>query len=177
LFYFSSALLTVSPRRGIRSIFSSTYYHRNNFYGCNSISGTSRRYNDNGYSSNNANTNLSTTATTSIITKLLPYKEERHKSIHIHITDDVVVQDTSSFLTQLQATVESAQAMGKLSVWIHIPMHRSSLMEAIATSSSSSSLNFQYHHAHGTIASLYLWLPQHQQCTIPPFATHHVVRY
>lgn len=105
---------------------------------------------------------------------LLPFKEERHKSIHIHVTEDVGRTDTSLFVSQLLSTVEVAKAMGKSSVWIHVPMNRASLIEAISTCSKS--YPFQFHHAQGTVASLYLWLPQHINCTIPPFATHHVVR-
>lgn len=151
-----------------------TVGRRSKFVGWSSTSRNSvRRYKSNDPTLMENTTNTFPTGVSEQVVPLLPFKEERHKSIHVHMTDDIGWIDTTHFISQLTATVEAAKAMGKSSVWIHVPMHRASLIEAISTSATS--YPFQFHHAQGTIASLYLWLPQNISCTIPPFATHHVV--
>ena len=130
----------------------------------------------------------------SFLSPLLPYETGSHNSIHIYISDQATYNNdtnknndcksntnekSDSFASRLTATVEAAKVMGKASVWVHVPIHRSSLIESMTTAPnqdpSSSNLNFQFHHAEGTMASLFLWLKEKEACKVPSFATHHVV--
>ncbi|KAL7579187.1 hypothetical protein ACA910_011358 [Epithemia clementina (nom. ined.)] len=77
--------------------------------------------------------------------------------------------DRSLFRQRLQATIQACRAQGNSSLWIHVPMERSSLLEdacAIA--------DFTFHHATNRTAVLNLWLPDAESNKVPEYATHHV---
>jgi 8-oxo-dGTP pyrophosphatase MutT (NUDIX family) len=82
------------------------------------------------------------------------------------VTEDVF--DRSGFRSRLNATLVACREMGKSSLWVEVPMSRSSLMEDMAE------FGLRFHHAEGEAAVLNLWLQDGQVSKIPVFATHNV---
>jgi ADP-ribose pyrophosphatase YjhB (NUDIX family) len=117
-------------------------------------------------------------------TQVLPYEKGSHGAVHIRIPernetgDESSVVDASNdpydaatFMTRLEVTVEAAKQIGSASVWVDVPMSRASLIEAMTH---GDNLKFEFHHAQGQIASLFLWLKEEVECKIPEYATHQV---
>jgi hypothetical protein len=113
------------------------------------------------------------------ITSILPFQPHPHNSLLIIVPDldsnssinHDMYTDKNIFSSSLQGTILSARAMKKSTIWIQIPMSRSSLIEQLLP------LGFQYHRAQGSVAHLYLWLNDSIPCKIPEYATHQVVRH
>lgn len=106
---------------------------------------------------------------------LLPFTNHTHNSLLLKIPkhdettdDDTVYNNKSIFIQAIQDAITFAKANKKSSIWIQVPMSRSSCMELLQP------LGFQFHHAQGYTTHLYLWLHETIPCKIPDFATHQV---
>ena len=109
----------------------------------------------------------------------IPFRNHTHNSLLVVIPDvpsqnatqenELLYNNKTLFSSSLKAMLTTAKAMQKSSVWIQVPMSRSSLMEELQP------LGFRFHHAHEFMAHLYLWLDDRVPCKIPDYATHQVV--
>ena len=112
--------------------------------------------------------------------EVLPFESHAHGSAIIKIPQKLekVIKDDNcldpfrktDFRRRLEATILACQNLKKSALWFQVPMNRSRLIEDMSDS------GFQYHHAEGNIANLYLWLNDKIECKIPSFGTHQVVR-
>jgi ADP-ribose pyrophosphatase YjhB (NUDIX family) len=103
----------------------------------------------------------------------LPYREGSHNSIEISIPREKKAEDTdvfaaATFLEKLTSTINECRERKKASIWVEVPMTRASLIEQMI------STGLKFHHAHGELAKLVIWLPEDTACKIPEYATHHV---
>jgi ADP-ribose pyrophosphatase YjhB (NUDIX family) len=100
---------------------------------------------------------------------VLPFENSAHNSATILVPkEENPLYVLETFESRLKSTCEMLKNMEKSSIWVEVPMSRSSLIEKM------SSLGFQYHHAQGTVAKLNLWLREDTESKVPEFATHHV---
>lgn len=108
--------------------------------------------------------------------EILPFQKHSHNSIKIIVPSDADTQlkeekddpyDTTTFQTKLEATIDTAQKLGKTAIWITIPISKASLMEQ------ASKLQFEFHHAEGNLATLNRWISS-DESRIPTYATHQV---
>jgi len=107
--------------------------------------------------------------------EVLPYEPHAHGSAMITIPSLTVPDDTNidpfretNFRDRLEATVLACRNLKKSALWLQVPMNRSRLIEYMSDS------GFQYHHAEGQVANLYLWLNDEIECKIPSYGTHQV---
>jgi ADP-ribose pyrophosphatase YjhB (NUDIX family) len=106
--------------------------------------------------------------------KILPFQKNNHNSIKITVPDieeqyskdDLYTVET--FHSKLEATIATAEQLGKTAIWITIPISRARLMEEASKS------GFVFHHAEGHNATLSKWLLNDVESRIPTFATHQV---
>lgn len=108
-------------------------------------------------------------------THLLPFEEWPHNSAKIVVpgkgehgedkTEDMF--DRETFSDRLNSTVATIRELEKSSVWVEVPITRSSLIEEMTD------LGFQFHHAQGDRSVLNLWL-KNSDSLVPEFATHHI---
>jgi 8-oxo-dGTP pyrophosphatase MutT (NUDIX family) len=105
---------------------------------------------------------------------ILPLEEGSHGSAKIIIpARSVGVDDPferSTFGENLEATVTACRGLGKSSIWVEVPMTRSSLIET----GSMHELGFRFHHAVDDKAVLNLWLRHDFESKIPEYSTHNV---
>ena len=109
---------------------------------------------------------------------VLPMEKGSHNSSRIFIPsarvkddDDDDVEDPfddQMFRQRLESTLYMCQALGKSSLWIHIPMTRARLIEDMVA------LGLRFHHAERMTAVLNVWLKTDCQSKIPEYATHNV---
>ena len=104
---------------------------------------------------------------------VLPVEEGSHESAKLVIPLEISEEDpfcTSMFFKRLRATVTACRQLGKSSIWVEVPMARSSLIE----SGDMFGLGFRFHHAVGDKSVLNLWLRETHESKIPDFSTHNV---
>ena len=109
--------------------------------------------------------------------QLLPFKDWPHNSVKIVIpgkeengkeqTDDLFNINKEEFSNRLNSTVSTIRELEKSSVWVEVPIERSSLIEEMVD------IGFQFHHAQGNRSVLNLWLKD-SKSLVPEFATHHI---
>jgi hypothetical protein len=100
------------------------------------------------------------------LSHLLPFEKSSHNSATIVVPDnDDAVFARGTFKDRLAETVAALGELKKTSVWVEVPMSRSSLIEEMVE------IGFQFHNAHGTSAKLNLWLPKDRESKVPEFAT------
>ncbi|TKY72272.1 Nudix hydrolase 2 [Spatholobus suberectus] len=75
--------------------------------------------------------------------------------------------DSTTFVSILRASVSHWKQLGKKGVWIKLPIHLVSLVEALVKE------GFWYHHAEPKYLMLVYWIPE-SPSTIPANATHRV---
>ena len=108
-------------------------------------------------------------------TRLLPFEESSHNSAKIVVPgreengedNEDGLFDKESFSDCLNSTVAAIRELEKSSVWVEVPITRSSLIEEMTN------LGFQFHHAQGDKSMLNLWL-KNSESLVPEFATHHI---
>ena len=107
---------------------------------------------------------------------LLPFAKGSHSSARISIpvntpgdNNDEDPFNKATFQDRLQATVSACRELGKSSVWVEVPMARSSLIET----GNMFALGFRFHHALDDQAVLNVWL-RDDESKIPEFSTHNV---
>ena len=103
---------------------------------------------------------------------ILPFEQGSHGSAKISVQVETGEQDpfcSSRFGERLRATVTACRELGKSSIWVEVPMVRSSLIE----SGDMFDLGFRFHHAIGDKSILNLWL-RDRASKIPDFSTHNV---
>lgn len=106
---------------------------------------------------------------------ILPFEKNSHNSIKITVEDldngNEGVDGPYSlpnFHSKLEATVATAQGLGKTAIWLTVPIARARLAEE------ASKAGFEFHHAEGNFATLCRWLLDDEESRIPTFATHQV---
>ena len=109
---------------------------------------------------------------------VLPMEKGSHNSSRIFIPsarvnddDDDDVEDPFDdqlFRQRLESTLIMCQALGKSSLWVHVPMTRARLIEDMVA------LGLRFHHAERMTAVLNVWLKTDCQSKIPEYATHNV---
>jgi hypothetical protein len=100
------------------------------------------------------------------LSHLLPFEKSAHNSATIVVPDnDDAVFARGTFRDRLAETVAALGDLNKTSVWVEVPMSRSSLIEEMVE------IGFEFHNAHGTSAKLNLWLPEDRESKVPEFAT------
>ena len=104
----------------------------------------------------------------------LPIQKNSHNSVKIIVpaaSEDKSINndlyDPTTFHTKLEATITAAQQLGKTAIWITIPICSARLIEE------ASKLDFEFHHAEGTTATLNKWISS-EESRIPTYATHQV---
>ncbi|XP_061344343.1 nudix hydrolase 2-like [Gastrolobium bilobum] len=75
--------------------------------------------------------------------------------------------DSTTFVSILRASISHWKQLGKKGVWIKLPIHLVSLVEALVKE------GFWYHHAEPKYLMLVYWIPE-SPSTIPANATHRV---
>lgn len=110
--------------------------------------------------------------------KILPFQKNNHNSIKIIVPSDDDgdaeqsserdLYDVETFHSKLEATIVTAEQLGKTAVWITIPMSKARLIEEASKS------GFVFHHAEGDTATLNKWLLEDVESRIPTYATHQV---
>ncbi|KAL2339288.1 hypothetical protein Fmac_013734 [Flemingia macrophylla] len=75
--------------------------------------------------------------------------------------------DSATFVSILRASISHWKQLGKKGVWIKLPIHLVSLVEALVKE------GFWYHHAEPKYLMLVYWIPESAH-TIPANATHRV---
>lgn len=106
---------------------------------------------------------------------LFPFEDASHNAAKILVPEAIEENNGQSedlfyvatFSDRLNSTVTAIRELEKSSVWVEVPISRSSLIEEM------SGLGFQFHHAHGDKSVLNLWLKT-SESLIPEFATHHI---
>ena len=109
--------------------------------------------------------------------KILPFQKNSHNSIKIVVpsdeeetssSDDDLFCNAETFHTKLEATIVTAEQLGKTAIWLTIPMSKARLIEEASKS------GFVFHHAEGNTATLNKWLLQDVESRIPTYATHQI---
>eukprot|EP00980_Cylindrotheca_fusiformis_P008900 scaffold1900_cov123-Cylindrotheca_fusiformis.AAC.26 len=103
------------------------------------------------------------------ISLILPFEEASHRSATIVVPeneDSIFARET--FKDRLVGTVLALKCINKTSLWVEVPMSRSSLIEEMVD------IGFEFHHAQGKSAKLNLWLSEDTESKVPEYATHHV---
>jgi ADP-ribose pyrophosphatase YjhB (NUDIX family) len=103
---------------------------------------------------------------------ILPFETGSHNSAKIIIPSEI--SDSDPFLSDnptnlFQSTVLACKMNDKSSIWVHVPMKRSSIIEA----GQLYELGFRFHHAVEDVAVLNLWL-RDSESKVPNFSTHNV---
>ena len=76
--------------------------------------------------------------------------------------------DDQLFRQRLESTLDMCHALGKSSLWIHVPMTRARMMEDMVA------LGLRFHHAERMTDVLNVWLKTDCQSKIPEYATHNI---
>jgi ADP-ribose pyrophosphatase YjhB (NUDIX family) len=103
---------------------------------------------------------------------ILPFETGSHNSAKIIIPSAISHNDPflSQNITMLfQSTVLACKMNDKSSIWVHVPMTRSSIIE----DGQLYELGFRFHHAVDDVAVLNLWL-RDSESKVPDFSTHNV---
>lgn len=109
---------------------------------------------------------------------VFPLENGSHNSVKLVIPSPAATREPSDetqqdpwsqsrFRERLNATLTACREMGKSSLWVEVPMSRSSVIEEMAP------FGLRFHHAEGETAVLNVWL-RDSESKIPAFATHHV---
>lgn len=103
---------------------------------------------------------------------ILPYELGSHNSATITVPSELSSDGpfrSENIARLFQSTVSACKESGKSSIWVHVPMTRSSVIDA----GKLFELGFRFHHAVGDISTLNLWLSD-SPSKIPNFSTHNV---
>lgn len=103
---------------------------------------------------------------------ILPYETGSHNSAKVIVPTEVPSDDpflSEDIANLFQSTVVACKLNGKSSMWIHVPMSRSSVIEA----GKLFELGFRFHHAVDDVSVLNLWLSD-SESKVPNFSTHNV---
>ncbi|KAL9320731.1 hypothetical protein ACSQ67_012570 [Phaseolus vulgaris] len=96
--------------------------------------------------------------------KLLTSTDDYYGGVTVELDHPM---DSSAFIPVLRASVSHWKQLGKKGVWIKLPIHLASLVEALVKE------GFWYHHAEPNYLMLVYWIPD-SPSTIPANATHRV---
>jgi len=82
------------------------------------------------------------------------------------------IKDDSVFLEKLSSSIDFWKTHDTISAWVHVPMNRARLVEALT----EPDFAFELHHTNNTEQTIVLkrWLIDNTEDKIPPFATHQV---
>ncbi|XP_057420901.1 nudix hydrolase 2-like isoform X2 [Lotus japonicus] len=98
--------------------------------------------------------------------ELLTSTDDDHGGVIVEM-DEREPMDSTTFLSILRASISHWKQLGKKGVWIKLPIHLASLVEALVKE------GFWYHHAEPKYLMLVYWIPGGAN-TIPANATHRV---
>ncbi|XP_019440027.1 PREDICTED: nudix hydrolase 2 isoform X1 [Lupinus angustifolius] len=96
--------------------------------------------------------------------KLLTSTNDDHGGVIVEMDQPM---DSTTFVSILRASISHWKQLGKKGVWIKLPIHLVSLVEALVKE------GFWYHHAEPKYLMLVYWIPETPN-TIPANATHRV---
>nr|AFK40742.1 unknown [Lotus japonicus] len=98
--------------------------------------------------------------------ELLTSTDDDHGGVIVEM-DEREPMDSTTFLSILRASISHWKQLGRKGVWIKLPIHLASLVEALVKE------GFWYHHAEPKYLMLVYWIPGGAN-TIPANATHRV---
>ncbi|KAK7245999.1 hypothetical protein RIF29_40856 [Crotalaria pallida] len=96
--------------------------------------------------------------------KLLTSTNDKHGGVIVEMDQPI---DSTTFVSILRASISHWKQLGKKGVWIKVPIHLVSVVEALVKE------GFWYHHAEPKYLMLVYWIPETPN-TIPTNATHRV---
>ncbi|XP_061339774.1 nudix hydrolase 2-like isoform X1 [Gastrolobium bilobum] len=96
--------------------------------------------------------------------ELLTSTDDDHGGVIVEMDESM---DSTIFISILRASISHWKQLGKKGVWIKLPIHLVSLVEALVKE------GFWYHHAEPKYLMLVYWIPEGAN-TIPGNATHQV---
>ncbi|XP_020230668.2 nudix hydrolase 2 isoform X1 [Cajanus cajan] len=96
--------------------------------------------------------------------ELLTSTDDDHGGVIVEMDKPM---DSATFVSILRASISQWKQLGKKGVWIKLPIHLVSLVEALVKE------GFWYHHAEPKYLMLVYWIPESTN-TIPANATHRV---
>ncbi|KAK7363866.1 hypothetical protein VNO77_06025 [Canavalia gladiata] len=96
--------------------------------------------------------------------QLLTSTDDDHGGVIVEMDDPM---DSATFVSILRASISHWKQLGKKGVWVKLPIHLVSLVEALVKE------GFWYHHAEPKYLMLVYWIPDTAN-TIPANATHRV---
>lgn len=103
---------------------------------------------------------------------ILPHEQGSHNSAKVVVPSEVSSYDpflSENIANLFQSTVLACKESGKSSMWVHVPMTRSSVIEK----GKLFELGFRFHHAEDSVSVLNLWLKD-SESKVPNFSTHNV---
>lgn len=100
------------------------------------------------------------------LSPVLPFEQTSHNSATIVVPENEdAIFARATFKDRLAETVAALRDLNKTSLWVEVPMSKSSLIEEMVE------IGFEFHNAQGTSAKLNLWLPEDRGSKVPEFAT------
>uniref|UniRef100_A0A2C9KIL1 Nucleoside diphosphate-linked moiety X motif 6 n=1 Tax=Biomphalaria glabrata TaxID=6526 RepID=A0A2C9KIL1_BIOGL len=97
---------------------------------------------------------------------ILSGETDRYNGVWVDMTKNSLSEDDLTKV--LLASLEAWKKDKIKAVWLQVPLSRGTVFSV------SSKFGFQFHHAEGEKALLYLWMNTQQESRIPIFATHQV---